>query len=182
MTIDGVLVVYAALVATLALTISLLLLRSLPASQSQQQQPRATPAALPPSGPDLASPAPPIRTRTNTAALLDTAELAGRGYLLAFLSSGCRGCRENLPLLSDYASRFADPQRLIAVILGERQRGVDLEQRLTGVATIVVEPEAGEIAAAYRITVFPSYVLVSETGAVLATGHSVRDLPQPQPQ
>jgi thiol-disulfide isomerase/thioredoxin len=179
MTVNTVLVSYAVLVATLALAVSLLVLRTLPA------QPLGTGqrlASLPPSGPDLASPAPPIRARTSTAALLDTAELAGRGYLLAFLSSSCRGCRETLPILADYAGRLADPQRLIAVIVGERPAGADLEQRLAGLATIVTEPEGGPIAAAYRITVFPSYVLVSESGTVLATGHSVSDLPQPQPQ
>lgn len=180
MTIDTVLVVYAALVATLALGVALLLLRSLPATQPQQPPPGQ--AALPPSGPDLASRAPRIRAGTNTGAMLDTAELGGRRYLVAFLSGSCRGCRLTLPLLTDYAGRLADPQRLIAVIAGERGQGADLELRLAGLATIVPEPEGGEIATAYRITRFPSYVLVSETGTVLATSHSVLELPQPQPQ
>jgi hypothetical protein len=180
MTITTVLVGYAALVATLALGISLLLLRSLPASQSRQPPPRLS--SLPPSGPDVASPAPPIRARTSTAALLDTAELAGRSYLVAFLSASCRGCRASLPVLIEHASRLADPQRLIVVIMGERSLGADLEQRLAGLATIVPEPEGGDIVAAYRVTVFPTYVWISEAGTVLATGHSVLDQPEPQPQ
>jgi thiol-disulfide isomerase/thioredoxin len=189
MTITTVLVAYTTVVATLALAIALLLrslpARSLPAWSLPAQPLSARPgtlASLPPSGPDLASPAPPFHARTSTAAWLDTSELIGHRYLLAFLSSGCRGCRAGLPVLIDYAGRLADPQRLVAVIVGERGQGADLEQRLAGLATIVSEPDGGPIAAAYRITAFPSFVLVSEDGTVLATGHSVRDLPQPQPQ
>ncbi|HEV2888207.1 MAG TPA: hypothetical protein VGX49_14950 [Jatrophihabitans sp.] len=179
MTVTTVLVVYTTLVATLALGISLLILRLLPV---RTPLPAGGAVSLPASGPDVASPAPPIRARTSTAALLDTAELAGRSYLLAFLSSSCQGCRAALPAMTNYASQLPGDQRLIAVIVGDPRRGADIERQLAQVATIVSEPEGGPIAAAYRIAVFPSYVLVSETGTVLATGQSVLDLPQPQPQ
>lgn len=181
MTIITVLVVYATLVATLALGISLLLLRSLPAGPPAPAVSQAV--ALPDSGPDIASPAPPFTARTSTAAVLDTAELAGKTYLLAFLSSSCHGCLVALPAMIGYASQLPDPQRLISVIVGEANaRAVEIEQRLARLAVIVSEPEGGPIATAYRITTFPSYVLVSETGTVLGAGNSVFDLPLPQRQ
>jgi hypothetical protein len=81
-----------------------------------------------------------------------------------------------------YASQLPGEFRLITVIVGDPQRGVDLEQALAPVATVVSEPDGGPISTAYQIHLFPSYVLISDTGRVLATGQSVRDLPQPQPQ
>lgn len=181
MTILTVLVAYTTLVATLALGISLLVLRLLPTGTLAPAVGGAV--TLPASGPDVASQAPPFTALTSTATLLDTAELAGRNYLLAFLSSSCAGCLASLPAMLGYASQLADPQRLITVIVGDfNGRAAEIEQRLSAVATIVSEPEGGPIATAYHIHLFPSYVLISETGTVLATGQSVLDLPQPQPQ
>jgi hypothetical protein len=81
-----------------------------------------------------------------------------------------------------YAHQLPCEFRLIAVIVGDPRRGADLEQALAPVATVVSEPDGGPISTAYQIHLFPSYVLISDTRKVLATGQSVRDLPQPQPQ
>jgi hypothetical protein len=189
MTITTVLVVYTTLVATLALGISLLILRCL---QAPHGSPHAFPhtgrpamgtaVTLPASGPDVGSPAPPFTARTSTGALLNTAGLTGRSYLLAFVSSSCEGCRLALPGMIDYAGQLPGELRLITVIVGDPRRGTDIEQILAPVATIVSEPDGGPITTAYQIQLFPSYVLISDTGTVLATGQSVRDLPQRQPQ
>ncbi|HEY0165526.1 MAG TPA: hypothetical protein VGB75_00660 [Jatrophihabitans sp.] len=181
MTIITVLVVYASVVATLALAISLLLLRSLPTGPSAPAVGHAL--ALPDSGPDIGSPAPPFTARTSTAALFDTAELAGQTHLLGFLSSSCQGCLLALPAMIGYASQLPDPRQLITVIVGDvNARAAEIEQRLARLAVIVSEPEGGPIATAYRITSFPSFVLVSEAGTVLGAGNSVFDLPLPQRQ
>jgi hypothetical protein len=181
MTIITVLVAYTTLVATLALGISLLILRSL--HTGTQASGAGSARTLPASGPDLASPAPPFLARTSAGTLLDTAELAGQGYLLAFVSSSCQGCLTALPSMIGYASQLPDSQRLITVVVGElNERAAEIQRRLTGIADIVTEPVGGPIATAYRINLFPSYVLISATGTVLATGPSVRDLPEPQPQ
>jgi len=180
MTITTVLVVYTTLAATLALGISLLILHSLHAPPGGPAG--RTGVTLPASGPDVGSPAPPFTARTSTGALLDPAQLAGRNYLLAFVSSTCQGCREALPGMVGYASQLPRDFRLITVIVGDPGRGTDIEQTLAPVATIVSEPDGGPISGAYRIHLFPSYVLISDSGTVLATGQSVRDLPQPQPQ
>jgi hypothetical protein len=178
MTITTVLVVYTTLVATLALGISLLILRFLQAPTAGRPAVR-TAVTLPPSGPDVGSPAPPFTARTSTGALLDTAELAGRNYLLAFVSSTCMGCRDALPGMVGYATQLPGDFRLVTVIVGDPLRGRDIEQTLAPVATIVSEPDGGPLSTAYRIRLFPSYILISETGTVVATGQSVRDLPQP---
>jgi thiol-disulfide isomerase/thioredoxin len=185
MTITTVLVVYTTLVATLALGISLLILRSLQGPHGAV--PAGGPASgtavtLPVSGPDVGSAAPPFTARTSTGALLDTAELAGRSYLLAFVSSTCGGCRMALPGMVDYARQLPGDSPLITLIVGDPRRGADIEQTLAPVSTIVFEPDGGPVTLAYRIQLFPSYVLISDTGTVLATGQSVRDLPQRQPQ
>jgi cytochrome oxidase Cu insertion factor (SCO1/SenC/PrrC family) len=180
MTITTVLVVYATLVATLALGISLLILRALPLGTLESA--RGDALARQDGGPDVGSPAPPFTVRTNTGALLDTADLAGSTYLLTFLSSNCPGCLAAVPGLVGYARQPGNSHRLVTVIVGESQRRAELEQRLASIAIIIGEPEAGPIAAAYRITLFPSYLLISETGTVLANGQSVPDLPQPQRQ
>lgn len=180
MTITTVLVVYTTLVATLALFISLLILRALPLDFLSSTKGNGPTGQL--SGPDVGSPAPPFTARTNTGAVLDTADLAGANYLLAFLSVSCPGCLAAVPGLVGYASQPGNPQRLVTVIVGESQRRTELEQLLASAATVISEPEAGPIAAAYRITVFPSYVLISDTGTVLANGQSALDLPQPQRQ
>ena len=180
MTFTTVLVGYTTLAATLALAISLLILRSLYTSSHAGRPVR--PVTLPASGPDVGSPAPPFTARTTTATVLRTAELLGQTYLLAFVSSTCEGCRMALPGMIGYASQLPGEVRLITVIVGDPRRGADIEQLLAPVATVVSEPDGGPISTAYQIQLFPSYVLISETGTVLATGQSVRDLPQPQPQ
>jgi hypothetical protein len=182
MTVTTVLVVYTTLVATLALGISLLILHALSGSGTVGGPAVRTPVTLPASGPEVGSPAPAFTARTSTGAMLDTAELAGRSYLLAFVSSTCMGCRDALPGMVGYAGQLPEEFRLITVIVGDLRRGRDIEQALAPVATIVSEPDGGPIGTAYQIRLFPSYVLISDAGTVLATGQSVRDLPQPQPQ
>lgn len=182
MTITTVLMGYTTLAATLALGISLLILRSLSRSAPGGGPVGGAAVTLPASGPDVGSLAPPFTARTTTATVLRTAELLGQTYLLAFVSSTCEGCRMALPGMIGYASQLPGEVRLITVIVGDPRRGADIEQLLAPVATVVSEPDGGPISTAYQIQLFPSYVLISETGTVLATGQSVRDLPQPQPQ
>ena len=180
MTITTVLLCYTTSAATLSLVLSLLVLRSLHGGAATMP---GSPVVLPASGPELGSPALRITAVTDEAKLLDTDLFSGQGYLLAFFSSTCLACRTALPALTSYAGElFGDPRRLIAVIVGDRRRGADIASTLQGCATLVHEPEGGPISSAYRIALFPSFVLVSEEGIVLATGQSVRELPQRQTQ
>lgn len=181
MTITNVLLGYTTLAATLSLGLSLLVLRSLHGGAPAVPGSRA--AVLPASGPRVGSPALRITALSEEGELLDTEQLSGQSYLLAFFSSTCPGCRTALPAMTSYAGRqFGEPRQLIVVIVGDRRRGADIASTLQGSATVVHEPEGGSISTAYRINLFPSYVLVSEAGIVLATGQSVRELPQRQPQ
>jgi hypothetical protein len=181
MTISTVLLYYTTAAATLSLALSLLVLRSL--NGGALAVPGSSGAVLPASGPEVGSPALPITALTEEAKLLDTGEFSGQGYLLAFFSSSCQGCRTALPAMMGYAGQlFGGPQQLVAVIVGDRRQGADIASTLRGSATIVHEPEGGPISTGYRINLFPSYILVSEAGTVVATGQSVRDLPQPQRQ
>lgn len=158
-----------------------LILRSLRASPLAGKV-AMTAVPLPASGPEVGSAALPFTARTSAGTVLDTAELAGHTFLLAFVSSTCEGCRNALPGMIGYAGQLPGEFRLITVIVGDSQRGADIERALASVATVVSEPNGGPISTAYRIHLFPSYVLVDDTGTVVATGQSVRDLPLPQPQ
>jgi hypothetical protein len=181
MTITTVLLGYTSVAATLALGLSLVALRAL--NSGAPAVPGSAAAVLPASGPEVGSAARRITALTAEAKLLDTDQLAGQRYLLAFFSSSCQGCRTALPAMMSYAAQlFGSSERLIAVIVGDPGRGADIALTLQGSATVVHEPEGGPIATGYEINLFPSYVLVSEQGTVMATGQSVRDLPQPQPQ
>lgn len=181
MTISTVLLYYTTSAATLSLALSLLVLRSLNGGALVAQ--RSSGAVLPASGPEVGSPALPITALTEEAQLLDTSEFSGQGYLLAFFASSCQGCRAALPVMMGYAGQLFDsPRQLITVIVGDRRLGADIASTLRGRATVVHEPEGGPVSTAYQINLFPSYILVSEAGTVVATGQSVRDLPQRQPQ
>ncbi len=184
MTITAVLTAYAALVASLALGISLLILRVLPEPEPEPEPEQAsTPGAgRSPGGPDPGSPAPPIAGRASTGQLLDPTDLAGRPHLVAFLSSSCSGCRAELPSLAGYVGLWPGSLQLIVVIVGDPRRGADLEQALAPIASVVFEPDGGPIAAAYRVTGFPCCVLVSATSTVVASSPSVLSLPLPLPQ
>lgn len=181
MTITTVLLCYTTSAATLSLVLSVLVLRSLQAGAPTRHE--AGTVVLPASGPEPGSRALRITAVTEEATVVDTDDFSGQGYLVAFFSSTCLGCRMALPAMTSYAGElFDDPRRLIAVIVGDHRQGADIASTLKGSATVVHETEGGPISSAYRITLFPSYVLVSEEGTVLATGQSVRELPQRQRQ
>lgn len=180
MTITAVLAVYAALIASLALGISLLILRVLP--EPAPQPGIGGRVSWSPGGLEPGSRAQPIVARASTGQHLDSTEFAGRPHLVAFLSGSCPGCRTSLPSLAGYVGRWPGSLRLIAVIVGDPRQGTELEQSLAPIATVVFEPDRGPIAAAYRVVGFPCYVLVSASATVLASSASVLDLPLAQPQ
>lgn len=128
------------------------------------------PVALPPSGPVVGGPAPELGR-------LAGVELAGHGYLLAFFSSTCRGCRASLPHFQVYASGWRDP--VVAVVVGDAAQGADIVRLAGQAATVLTEPSAGPISRAHQIALFPTYVLVDAAHRVTATANSIMDLPRP---
>ncbi|WP_432971173.1 TlpA family protein disulfide reductase [Dactylosporangium sp. CA-233914] len=155
---------YAAVTATVALGLVLLLIRRL-----RHGAPARHP--LPDSGPEIGRPAPALD-------LPPGVEAAAGPRLLAFYSVDCAGCRHSLPRFLPYAREFAGTGgQVVAVIVGDERGGAELASFLHGIATVVHEPEPGVRAQRYGIRLFPQYVLVDADGQVIATTHSATELP-----
>jgi hypothetical protein len=119
-----------------------------------------------------------MSTVTTSGRSITGADLTGDAYLVAFFSSSCRGCRLSLPRFVRYAGAFAGaPERVVAVIVGDAERGADIAAEVAEVASVVTEPATGALTTAYEISLFPTYVLVDGDGVVVATGQSVEELP-----
>jgi cytochrome c biogenesis protein CcmG, thiol:disulfide interchange protein DsbE len=58
-------------------------------------------------GPRVGRPAPPLTLRTLDGQTLSTDSLRGKVVILSFWATWCGPCKEELPLLSDYAARHA---------------------------------------------------------------------------
>ena len=165
---------YGAAVGTLAVVLWLLTAATLVTRLGQAAQPRQQPGVA---GPPVGASAPPWRATDVSGATLSGAALRGRTHLLVFLSATCVGCRASLPelraALPGYVGAGAE---VVAFVVGDPDRGADIAAALSECATVVQEPEPSPTAAAYQVGLFPSYVLVDESGQVAATAHSVREL------
>jgi hypothetical protein len=98
--------------------------------------------------------------------------------LVAFLSSSCHGCREQLPGFLRYAAGHADASQVLAVVVVDaRAPGDDLVSALGGDCRIVVEGESGPLSTAFSIGGYPSFFTIDASGRVVGSAPSVRDLP-----
>lgn len=59
-------------------------------------------------GPKVGRPAPPLSLHTLDGRTISTGSLRGKVVILSFWATWCAPCKEELPLLSDYAAQHAD--------------------------------------------------------------------------
>jgi len=98
--------------------------------------------------------------------------------LVGFFSPSCVACEQLLPKFADRASGFpGGPDRVLAVIADELPGTGKYEMALHGLARIVLEPDSGPLATAFRVTAYPAWCLLDGTGTVLASGHAADPLP-----
>ncbi|WP_214322579.1 TlpA family protein disulfide reductase [Nonomuraea sediminis] len=91
--------------------------------------------------------------------------------LVGFFSPHCQPCKEQLPTFIKYAgARPGGRDAVLAVIVGTEEEAEATAERLRPVATVVVEPDAGPIQQAFRVTGFPAFLLV-EDGTVAASDY-----------
>lgn len=98
--------------------------------------------------------------------------------LVAFLSTSCEACLEQLPRVERYARGMPGGRSaVLAVIAGDSTDAENIRARLQPVAQVVVEPEDGPLAREFAVNVWPAYLLVGQNGVVDAVGSAVERLP-----
>ncbi|MFF7250700.1 hypothetical protein ACFZBU_43360 [Embleya sp. NPDC008237] len=81
--------------------------------------------------------------------------------LVAFLSPNCAPCREKLPDLVAYAAALpGEPDRVLAVVTGERAQCAAFVGELSPVARVVVEPPGGPVGRAFATSAYPATLRV----------------------
>ncbi|MEV0615383.1 hypothetical protein AB0I81_18845 [Nonomuraea sp. NPDC050404] len=107
---------------------------------------------------------------------IDRDSLVGR-TTIAFFSTDCDSCHEQLPVFVDWAAGRSDGSTgLLAVVEGARANAADMVAALRPVARVVTvtDPAAG-ITTAFRVRAFPSFFHV-EDGVVRGSTLDAADL------
>ena len=109
-------------------------------------------------------------------------EVAGAAGLrmVAFFSSWCSACPEQVPPFVEYVSRHRIARdSVLAVVAGDDGAPPPYLDRLAEVARACVVQQDGDIAKAFRVTGFPAFCLLDADGAVAASGYDPTALPEP---
>jgi thiol-disulfide isomerase/thioredoxin len=124
--------------------------------------------------PGPGTPVPDFAVAAADGVTLSTADLAGADTFVAFLSSACQSCRDELPRLREVLARYPVP---IAVVVGSPVERAEMATGLPSVAHVVMEDDADDrgLAARFGIRHFPAFLLVGE-GVVRSAGHSVEEV------
>jgi hypothetical protein len=100
--------------------------------------------------------------------------------LVGFLSPRCGPCHERLPEFLDRAGEMPGGRdRVLAVVVGERDDASEMVATLAAVAVVAVERPGGGLARAFGVTGFPAFALVDADGVVKASGTDFRAIPIP---
>jgi thiol-disulfide isomerase/thioredoxin len=113
-------------------------------------------------------PAPPAvgsEPRDFTAVTLDGGRLAATGLtrttLVGFFATDCASCKELIPRFMDYAQAMpGGREQVLVVIDGDPVVAGKLGVLLSTVARLIVEPDEGPVASAFRIRFFPTVCLL----------------------
>jgi hypothetical protein len=97
------------------------------------------------------------------------------GAVLAFFSTWCDTCAEQLPGFLTYAAPLGR-DRVLAVVHGDDEQLVDLVASLSKVAQVVVETENGPIARAAGVRAFPTMAVIDKDWRVTASGYEAKSL------
>ncbi len=116
----------------------------------------------------LGEPAPPFSLDSLTGDALSLGDFAGRPVLLNFWATWCAPCIEEMPLLAGAAAQF-DEQGL-AVLLIDVGEELDLVRSFVeerGLDLPVALDMNNETAYAYRVSAYPTSVLIDTAGRVV---------------
>lgn len=120
--------------------------------------------------PSPGTPVPEFRARTGDGVEVTQADLNGPDRVIAFLTTDCSSCLDQLPALRDsYPEGWRTP---LVVIIGDPDSRPAMARSLGERAVIVEEDGRGPIASAFEIHEFPAILLI-ENGYVRASGHGL---------
>lgn len=141
-------------------------------------------AELPPPGPQLL----PVGTRIPDflATTPDYETVTGADFrpgVIAFFSTTCAACKEQLPRFLQYLETFGHERgQVLAVVTGAAVTGKEspenhgYAEELRGVARVVREELDGSVGKAFSANVFPAFYLVDDEGVIRVSTVSVDGL------
>jgi len=94
---------------------------------------------------------------------------------IAFFTPDCKACTQQLPQFVGFAAKFGGEAVAVVVADDEAQRWA-YNEKLAGVARVVLEPTGGGVATAFAVSSFPALAVTDADGVVLASGNAMRDL------
>jgi len=131
-----------------------------------------------PSGLAVGATVPPFTATTLAGDALSHEWLAGGATMVTFLSPHCQACRDKLPQLRSYCEQAVDRElRTLVVITGETEDAADMVTALQGATPLIVEPKDGQVATAFQIRGFPSFIVVGPDSTVHHSTFSLDGLP-----
>lgn len=152
-----------------------------PSASAAPSSPSASPTTAPSAGPSpspgssaeeafmIGQPAPPLVVAQLGGGTIDLANLMGKPVWINFMATWCPPCRDELPLMVDFATRYADDGLVvIAVDVGEDESTVAAFVSEIGVTFPVGLDPDGKAQADWRAAALPVHYWVDSTGVIRA--------------
>ena len=119
--------------------------------------------------PDLTGkPAPAFRLQALEGKAYDLAELKGKIVLLDFWATWCGPCRTDMPDLDKLQQEYGGSGLVVLGLnVGEDRETVESYIKKSGVSYPMALTNGTSVVSAYKISAFPTYVLIGRDGAVL---------------
>jgi thiol-disulfide isomerase/thioredoxin len=120
-------------------------------------------------------PVPEVAAATADGQVVDQQTLSSAATLVGFFSVGCRPCHQQAPSFAELAG--SDPTTgAVAVVAGGDGPDRDELIGLLGDAALVVGTNADEVAAAFGVVAFPTFVRTDGAGRIAAATLTVAEL------
>jgi cytochrome c biogenesis protein CcmG, thiol:disulfide interchange protein DsbE len=90
----------------------------------------------------------------------------GKTVLINFWATWCIPCREEMPLLEEFADRYSQDMVVLGINAGEKQDVIQEYVDSLAVTFPILVDSAGTIASLYRVRGFPTTMLIDENGVL----------------
>ena len=139
-----------------------------PPSETATPAPSAPPSPSPgPAGLRVGSPAPPLAVPQLAGGTIELGRLRGHPVWIEFMATWCPSCRDEFPLMSGFAARYAEAGLVvIAIDVREDVGTVAAFANLAGATFPIGLDVDGAAARAWRVVGLPSHVFIDAQGIV----------------